>query len=152
VAEVSSKLYSYRENTGVPSFDDSKALFVFDGVCVLCSRGSNWLMRYDKAGKFNFASMQSTLGQELYRHYGVVPDDSYLLIVNGRAFTESLGYIEIGTILGGFCNVFRLFFAVPETWRDWLYRVVARNRYKWFGKTEYCAMLTSDQRARLLAQ
>ena len=148
--EVSREAWSHRRDTGVPTFDDGRALFVFDGVCVLCSGGARWLMRFDRAGKVNFASMQSGLGQALYGHYGVAPDDSYLLIADGRAYTASRGYIELCAILGGPWRLFAAAQLIPEGWRDRLYALVARNRYRWFGKAEHCALLTPEQRARLL--
>jgi len=92
--EVSAQAYSYRGDAAVPPFDDSRALFVFDGVCVVCSGGASWIMRFDRRPKVNFTSMQGALGQALYRHYGVEPDESYMLIAAGRAFTASRGYLD----------------------------------------------------------
>jgi predicted DCC family thiol-disulfide oxidoreductase YuxK len=148
--EASAKAYSYRGDAAVPLFDDSRALFVFDGVCVLCSGGASWLMRFDRRPKVNFTSMQGTLGQALYRHYGVEPDESYLLIINGRAFTASRGYLELCALMGGVWHLLRVGALIPEGWRDALYAAIARNRYRWFGRVEYCARLAPEQRARLL--
>jgi len=148
--EVSKGAFSYREDRAVPAFDDSRALFVFDGVCVLCSGGASWIMRHERKSLVNFTPAQEALGQALYRHYGIDMDESYLLITNGRAFTASRGYIELCRILGGWWHFLRLTAVVPERARDWLYALVARNRYRWFGKTEYCGLLTSEQRSRLL--
>src|SRR5260370_17192090 len=103
--EVSAKPCSYRSDPAVPAFDDSRALFVFDGVCVLCSGGASWLMRFDRRPKVNFTSMQGALGQALYRHYGVDPNESYLLIIDGRAFTASPGYLELCALLGPPCHL-----------------------------------------------
>jgi predicted DCC family thiol-disulfide oxidoreductase YuxK len=150
--DVTREAYSYRSDPAVPAFDDARALFVFDGVCVLCSSGVGWIMRRDRAGKVGFASMQSALGQALYRHYGVPPDDTYLFIRDGRAYTASRGYLEMCKLLGGAWHLARVFRLVPERLRDWIYALVARNRYRWFGKAGYCALLTPDQRARLLAE
>ena len=99
--EVSRSPFSYREDRAVPAFDDSRALFVFDGVCVLCSGGAAWLMRHDRKALVNFTPAQEALGQALYRHYGVEMDESYLLIAGGRAYTASRGYSELSRILGG---------------------------------------------------
>lgn len=148
--EVSSLVASYRADPAVPAFDDCKALFVFDGVCVLCSSGASWLMRHDSKARINFAPAQGALGQALYAHYGVEMDGSYLLISDGRAFTASRGYLELCGILGGWWHVLRIGVIIPERLRDWLYSVIARNRYRWFGKTEYCAVLTQAQRSQLL--
>jgi predicted DCC family thiol-disulfide oxidoreductase YuxK len=148
--EVSKSPYSYRQDPAVPRYDDSKPLFVFDGVCVLCSGGASWLMRYDRKVRVNFAPAQEALGQALYKHYGVIMDESYLLIANGRAYTATRGYLELCKILGGVWHVFRVSAIVPGRWRDWIYAQVARNRYRWFGRVDYCSLLTDDQRARLL--
>jgi predicted DCC family thiol-disulfide oxidoreductase YuxK len=148
--EVTNHAFSYRDDPAVPGFDDSQALFVFDGVCVLCSGGASWLMRHDRNARINFTPAQEALGQALYAHYGVAMDESYLLIADGRAFTASRGYLVLCGILGGWWHVFRIAAFIPETLRDWLYAIIARHRYRWFGKAEYCALLTPAQRCRLL--
>ena len=150
VPEVSTRAGTYRDDPAVPLFDDRRPVFVFDGVCVLCSGGARWLMRHDPQARINFAPAQEALGQALYTHYGVEIGDSYLLIAGGRAFTASRGYLELCRILGGWWHLPRLLAVVPEGLRDWLYAMVARNRYRWFGKAEYCALLTPAQRSRLL--
>jgi predicted DCC family thiol-disulfide oxidoreductase YuxK len=148
--EVSSSRFSYRDDRTVPAFDDSRALFVFDGVCILCSRGVSWIMRHDRKTVINFAPAQETLGRALYAHYGVEMDESYLLIADGRAYTASRAYIELCRILGGRWHILRVAGVIPERFRDWSYVLIARNRYRWFGKTDYCILLTPEQRRRLL--
>lgn len=148
--EVSKRPLSYREDGAVPTFDDNQPLFVFDGVCVLCSGGANWLMRHDRKALINFSPAQEALGQALYAHYGIEMDESYLLIANGRSYTASRGYLELCVILGGWWRVLRIFAIIPEGLRDWVYALIARNRYRWFGKTEYCKLLTEEQRRRLI--
>jgi predicted DCC family thiol-disulfide oxidoreductase YuxK len=118
----------------VPTFDDTQALFVFDGACVLCSSGANWIMRHDRKALVNFATAQGALGQALYTHYGVKMDESYLLIADGRAYTASRGYIELCRILGGPWHVLRIIAVMPERQRDRFYTLIARNRYRWSGK------------------
>jgi predicted DCC family thiol-disulfide oxidoreductase YuxK len=147
---ISSPAFSYRDDAAVPKFDDSKALFVFDGVCVLCSGGVSWLMRHDPRARINFMSAQSPTGEALYRHYGIVMDETYLLISDGRAYTASAGYLRLAGVLGGRWRLTRAAAIVPERLRDSVYRLVARNRYRWFGKADYCALLNEDQRQRLL--
>jgi predicted DCC family thiol-disulfide oxidoreductase YuxK len=134
----------------VSAFDDGHALFVFDGVCLLCSGGASWIMRRDKNALVNLTPAQAALGQALYRHYGIEMDETYLVIVDGRVFTASLGYLELCRLLGGWWHVPRIAVIFPEHLRDWLYALIARNRYHWFGKTGYCALLSAEQRSRLL--
>ena len=142
--------YSYRDDPQVPDFDDSRPLFVFDNVCVLCSGGASFIMRHDPKGKIAFTSAQSPLGVALYRHYGVAMDESYLFLVEGRATTMSEGYFALADELGGAWKAARIARLIPRAIRDAIYRLIARNRYRWFGKTEACKLLTPDQRARLL--
>lgn len=148
--EVSKSRFSYRNDRTVPAFDDSRALFVFDGVCVLCSGGASWIMQHDSKALVNFAPAQGTLGRALYTHYGVELNESYLLIADGRAYTASRGYIELCGILGGWWHILHVADVIPERFRDWFYALIARNRYRWFGKADYCTLLTPEQRRRLL--
>jgi predicted DCC family thiol-disulfide oxidoreductase YuxK len=82
--------------------------------------------------------------------HGVDPNETYMLVANGRAFTASRGYLELCAIMGGVWHLLRVGALILEAWRDALYASIARNRYRWFGRVEYCARLTPDQRARLL--
>jgi predicted DCC family thiol-disulfide oxidoreductase YuxK len=142
--------YAYRDDPYVPPFDDSKALFVFDGVCVLCSGGASWLMKFDRNRRVNFTSAQGPLGQTLYAHFGLEMDESYLLITGGRAYTASAGYLQLCKVLGGPWHLLRIGGLIPAIMRDWVYAQIARNRYRWFGKTEFCVLLDEKQRRRLI--
>jgi predicted DCC family thiol-disulfide oxidoreductase YuxK len=144
------RAFSYRDDTAVPAFDDDNTLFVFDGICALCSGGVSWLMRLDRHGRINCMSAQSPTGMALYRHYGLVIDESYLLISDGEAYTASAGYLKLASVLGGWWRLSHAARFIPESLRDWIYRLVARHRYRWFGKVEYCSLLTEEQRQRLL--
>jgi predicted DCC family thiol-disulfide oxidoreductase YuxK len=142
--------YSYRQDGAVPTFPDDRPLFIFDGVCVLCSSGAAWLMRHDKHRRFRYTSAQSQLGQALYRHYGVSLDETYLLLDGGAVFGKSDGYLRMVAVLGGAWSLWRVFSLIPRLIRDSLYGVIARHRYQWFGKTECCALIPEEWRRSLL--
>lgn len=142
--------YSYRSDPEVPPFDDSRPLFVFDGVCVLCSGGASWIMRRDRAARMAFTPAQGPIGQALYRHYGLAIDDTYLFLVEGQAHGLSEGYFQVARVLGGRWKLAAALRLIPRPLRDAAYRLIARNRYRWFGKAEACALLTPEQRQRLL--
>jgi predicted DCC family thiol-disulfide oxidoreductase YuxK len=142
--------YSYRADPQVPPFDDSRPLFVFDGVCVLCSGGASWIMRHDRAARIAFTPAQGAIGQALYRHYRLAIDDTYLFLVDGRAYGLTEGYFQVAHVLGGAWRLAALLRLIPRVLRDAVYRLVARNRYRWFGTVGHCALLTPEQRARLL--
>src|SRR5262249_60444997 len=98
--EVTARPYSYRDDPAVTLFDDSRALFVFDGTCVMCSSGAKWLMRRDRRARVNFTPSQGLLGRGLYRHYGVNPVESYVLIADGLPVTASRRHPRLGATLG----------------------------------------------------
>ena len=106
--------YSYQRDASVPKFDDSKPLFVFDGVCVLCSGGASWLMWHDHKQLVNFCSGQSTLGQALYRHYGIDFDQTYLLVDQGQVYSKSQGYLRLCAVLGGKWHLVRVVALIPR--------------------------------------
>src|SRR5687768_16360699 len=80
------KPYGYRSDPGVPRFEDGRTLFIFDGVCVLCTSGTAFLMRHE--ADVVFASVQYDLGNGLYQHFGMAIDSSYLLIAPGLGYTK----------------------------------------------------------------
>lgn len=142
--------HSYRSDPAVPQFDDFRPIFVFDGTCPLCSGGVRLLMLCDRKRKVAFTSAQGELGVALYRHYDLPVDETYLLLDHGQAFGVSEGYFRLFEILGGAWPLLKFFAVLPERWLDAAYRAVARNRYRLGGKTEQCALLTPEQRSRLI--
>ncbi|MEO0699199.1 MAG: DCC1-like thiol-disulfide oxidoreductase family protein [Pseudomonadota bacterium] len=144
-------LYSYRDDPAVPDFDDSRSLFIFDHHCVLCSGGVGFIMKHDKRSRIAFTSAQKELGEALCAHYGIDWDESFLFLHKGRASIKFDGYFAVARALGGLWPVLTVFKIIPRLILDRVYDFVARNRYKWFGQTpEACAVLTEDQRARLI--
>ena len=77
-------------------------------------------------------------------------DDSYLLIDQYGVHTKSEGYFRLAKILGGWWRLGIVGRIVPRPVRDWLYDRVAANRYRWFGRVDQCALLTAEQRGRLI--
>lgn len=132
--------YSYRDDPGVPAFDDGKPLIVFDAVCVLCGGFAKFVLRHDRRGLFNLASAQSGLGQGLYRHYGLDPEnyETNLVLIDGRVFGKMDAVIEVAARLGWPWRAAFLLKALPRPLADWLYDRVATNRYQLFGKRETC--------------
>ena len=107
-------------------------------------------MRFDRSKVIAFTSAQGEIGAALYRHYGLPIDDTYLLLHRGHAYGMSGGYFRVLELLGGRWMLFKVLALVPEKFWDRLYWLVARNRYRWFGTAEHCAILTEEQRRRLL--
>ena len=129
-----------------------KPLIVFDGHCVLCSGNARFVLRHDRKRHFNLTTAQGPLGEALYQHYGLPTDDyeTMLVIEDGRLFTQSDGAIAIARGLGWPWRAAAAARIVPRPIRDALYRLVARNRYRLFGRREACWVPTADEADRIL--
>ena len=128
------------------------AIVVFDGVCALCSGWIGFLLRHDRARQFRFAAMQDDAGRQLLAGHGLDPDDpmSFLLLDASGARTDSDAIIAVLARLGGAWRAARLLRLVPRQLRDPLYRRLARNRYRWFGKKDACYLPPAAERNRFL--
>jgi len=133
------------------STQQEKAIILFDGVCNFCNGAINFIIRHDSQNRFQFAPLQSELGQKYVRDFGLYDIDSVILVKDGRAFTHSSAALEIARHLDGIWSWFYIFRFVPRALRDFCYRLFARYRYKLFGKQEVCMMPTPEVRARFLS-
>jgi len=144
--------HAYRSDPQVPDFDDSQPLIVFDGDCVLCSRTMRLILRLDRQRRFRLMSAQGDIGQGLYRHLGLPTDsfETYLLVTEGRIYQRSTAVIEIAKRLGWPWKAGAAFVIIPRPIRDALYNLVARYRYRIFGRIEACGIADPKLRERML--
>jgi predicted DCC family thiol-disulfide oxidoreductase YuxK len=127
-------------------------IILFDGVCNLCNSSVQFVIRHDKGAKFKFASLQSEFGQKILREEQLPVDDlrSFILIENGKVYTRSTAALRVAKKLGGAWPLLYGFIIVPRFIRDAVYDLIARNRYKWFGKQEACWVPTPELKNRFL--
>lgn len=132
----------------------NKKIVLFDGVCNLCDGTVQFLIRHDKKDVFRFAALQSEIGKAILSRIGVDPArvDSIVLYEPGKAFyLRSSAALEIAQGLGGFYKVAATISKIlPASIRDSIYDWVARNRYRWYGKTETCMMPTPETTSKFL--
>jgi predicted DCC family thiol-disulfide oxidoreductase YuxK len=147
------KAYSYRADSGVPSFDDRGPIVFMDGECALCTGAARVIARLDKRGEFRICPIQTELGQAIFGHYGLDygSPESWIYLADGNAFASLDAVIETGTRLRGLGQLLLAFMVLPRPVRDWLYRRIARNRYAIFGRTQMCAIPDAALKQRLLA-
>jgi predicted DCC family thiol-disulfide oxidoreductase YuxK len=132
--------------------DTSHPIVLFDGVCNLCSGAVQFIIRRDPEGRFRFASLQSPLGEELLARFGIDSKlvDSVILVEGDRWFKESDAALRVAHGMSGAWRMLWVLRVIPRPIRDGLYRLVARNRYRWFGKPETCWLPTPELRGRFL--
>ena len=126
-------------------------LILFDGVCVLCSRWTQFVIARDPAASFRFVAVQEPYGEKLAQRFGIDTEfpKSNAPILGGRAYFKSDAAIEVLSRLPRWSWA-RIGQLAPRWLRDAAYDLIARNRYRWFGTVEHCTLLTPEQRAKLL--
>jgi len=133
------------------------ATIVFDGVCVLCNGWVDFLLRHDRRARYRFAAMQGEAGRRLLAANGLDPDDpvSFLLVEYDRGpvprvSTGAVGVRRVLTGLGGLWRVAAVSALLPSFVREPLYRWIARNRYRWFGRHDACRLPDPAEAHRFL--
>jgi predicted DCC family thiol-disulfide oxidoreductase YuxK len=124
---------------------------VFDGDCVVCSAGARFVLRHDRKARHRLAVTQSPLGRALYAHYGLDPDRTNLLVMDGRAHTGSEAVLGVVRNLGPPWSGLWLARLIPRGLREALYRRFARNRYRWFGRRDVCMVPPPGAAERFLS-
>jgi predicted DCC family thiol-disulfide oxidoreductase YuxK len=131
-----------------------KPIILFDGVCNLCQGSVQFVLKHDRKRQFLFASLQSPIATELISTFQTRPSrtDSFVLIENGTLYTKSTAALRVCRRLNGGLSLLYAFMIIPAFIRDAVYDLVARNRYKWFGKSNECWLPTPELSDRFLDQ
>ncbi|WP_310587238.1 thiol-disulfide oxidoreductase DCC family protein [Flectobacillus major] len=131
----------------------SDGIILFDGVCNFCNASINFVIDHDPHQHFKFASLQSAFGQAVLAKYqrSTADFDSVILLKNNKLYQKSSAAIEIVKSLSGGWQYLAIFRVLPEFIRDFVYDLVAQNRYKIFGRTEACRMPSPALKERFLS-
>ena len=123
----------------------------FDGECGLCNRSVQWLLKRDRGRVLRFAPLQ---GEVASRRIEALPSDphdwSIVLWSDDGVYHESDAALRAVAAVGGVWKLAGWLLLVPRVIRNGVYRFVARNRIRWFGRVESCALLSPEDRSRLL--
>ena len=136
---------------------DANPLVLYDGVCGLCNRLVQFLLKRDKRDRFRFASLQSEFARALLTRHGVDPHDldTVYVVTNHEQPDETLlarsdAILYLLAELGGIWSLAGAGRVLPRGLRDAIYKIVARNRYRVFGKHESCMLPEPKHRAKFL--
>lgn len=132
------------------SIPESHPIVLFDGLCNLCNRLVRFLIQRDPEGNLRYASLQSKFGQQQLRRFDFPADqlDTFVLVINDQAVVWSDAALQVLSYLQFPWPLLNIFRVVPSVIRDYIYQWVARNRIKWFGRTEVCPLPTPEQKSR----
>jgi predicted DCC family thiol-disulfide oxidoreductase YuxK len=127
-------------------------VLLFDGVCNLCNSAVQFVIKRDPKGKIKFAALQSESGQLLLKKFGLPLNDfdSFVLIKGDKYFLRSSAGLHVLKELGGFWSIFYVLMIFPGPVRDFVYNIVAKTRYKLFGKRDICMVPTPELKGRFL--
>jgi predicted DCC family thiol-disulfide oxidoreductase YuxK len=126
-------------------------IILFDGVCNYCNAVVNFVLKRNKKQLIYFAPLQSEIANQIRQQYSIKPDiDSFVFIENNQAHVYSTGALRVCKYLSAGWPLCMVFLIIPAFMRNTLYKFIANNRYKWFGKTESCMVPQPQWKTRFL--
>ena len=133
-------------------FNSNHPLILFDGVCNLCNYSVDFIIRRDKKALFKFASLQSETGESILRENSLSTHqyDSFVLWEKGKLYRKSTAALRVCRKMTGLWPVLYGFIIIPPFIRDVVYDLIARNRYRLFGKKDTCRIPTLEERSRFI--
>ena len=131
-----------------------KQIILFDGVCNFCNASINFIIDHDPEKRFKFAPLQSEIGQEILRKFNKNTEDfdSVFLLKNNTLYQKSDAALEITKHLSGFWKYLTVFNILPSFFLNFFYDIIAKNRYRIFGKADSCRIPTPELRERFLIE
>ena len=131
---------------------ENKSIILFDGVCNLCNNSVKFIIKRDKKKRFLFTSLQSDAARDILLQFQLKNSemDSIILIENGKFYQRSTAILKIIRHLPYPWKLSYGLIVIPRFIRDLMYRIIARKRYKWFGKRDTCIVPTKELKNRFL--
>lgn len=127
-------------------------VILFDGECNFCDAIVQFMIKRDKKALYRFASIQSDVGQQIIKQCNAPTNiDSFMLIEGHNCFYKSTAALRVCKNLNGLWKLFYCLLIIPKRARDYLYHIVAKNRYKWFGKKDSCMLPSPEIKKRFLS-
>ncbi len=128
------------------------SLILFDGVCNFCNYWVNFAIKYNPKKDLFFSPLQSDYAQQqlVAHHVGISNLSSVVFIHNNKVYTQSSAALAICKHLQYPYRAFYIFIVIPKFIRDFVYNIIAKNRYRWFGKANSCIMPTAELKQRFL--
>ena len=132
---------------------EEENILLFDGICNLCNAFVKFIIKRDKKNRFKFAALQSVAGQALLKKYELQTDNytSFVLITGNHYSLRSSAGLSVLKKLGGLWKLFYIFIFIPRPLRDFIYNIIAKTRYKIFGRRDTCMIPTSDIKQKFLS-
>jgi len=127
-------------------------VILFDGVCNFCSFWVNFVIKKDKKDIFRFAALQSETGEKYLKKFGlnITDPDTFVLIDGENYFIKSTAALKVARELKSWLKISYPLIFLPISFRDFLYDLIAKNRYKIFGKKDVCRIPTAEEKKKFI--
>jgi len=119
-----------------------QTILYYDGLCVLCNKSMRFIINRDRKNQFKIGFLDAFQNED--------KQDSVILVHKGNKYHYSTAVIKSLTLIGGIYKLAALLFIFPKSLRDFVYKIIAKNRYKWFGRHNSCPTLPEEWKARLI--
>ena len=119
-----------------------QTILYYDGVCVLCNKSIRFIINRDRKNQFKIGLLDAFKNED--------KQDSVVLLHKGIKYNYSNAVIKSLILIGGIYKLAALLFIFPKSLRDFVYKIIAKNRYKWFGKHNTCPTLPEEWKERLI--
>jgi len=135
---------------------DNNLIILFDGICNFCNSTVNFILMRDKNDIFRFSPLQSEAGKRFLREINKKVDyeksfsDTIILFENQKSYVQSTAVLRIVRRLSGIWQLFYIFILIPPPVRNFIYNIISRNRYKWFGKRDKCMIPTEMDKSKFI--
>ena len=137
--------------TKIDEILEKQPILLFDGECGFCNKSVAFFLRHEKNNKMNFVPIKSSLGKEILEYFEVDPEiDSMIIIRNYAAYIRSCAALRLTWYMKGLWPLLSIFLIIPPFMRHPFYNLIAKNRMRFFGRVESCALVPAEQRARIL--
>lgn len=127
-------------------------IILFDGICNLCCSWVQFVIKHDSKAKFRFASIQSKSGRKLLETFEIAYEspETIIFIKDNHCLVESDAVLSILRELDGIWSAFYGFILIPKSIRNFIYRFVAKRRYRLFGKRSTCLLPNDKHQKRFI--
>lgn len=128
-----------------------EGIILFDGECNLCNQSVQFIIKRDPVGHFRFTSLQSSTAKKLLRQHNLQADlNSFVLLEGNKCYDRSSAALRVCKHIKGGWKLLYLLILIPKPLRDFVYKIIAKNRYKWFGKRDRCMLPTPEIKKRFI--
>jgi predicted DCC family thiol-disulfide oxidoreductase YuxK len=139
-------------NNSFSHLPNDKKIILFDGICNFCNFWVNYVIEKDKNDLFRFASLQSEFGQSILSNLNLAENDidTFVLIESKKYFIRSTAALKVVKDISGWLKILYPFIILPVFIRDSVYNLIAKNRYKIFGKSEFCRIPSETEKSKFI--